>query len=367
MPVPPNLFTVETERYRGVARTVRRMVDMAREGSSDPVVREYALEATAGLKGGHYGHPDRSDAAIVAAAVHDFVAATVAYASDPHRIERIQDVEATLESGAGDCDDMALAIASLLLALNVNVRFVLSGPDEAGPYTHIYVEAQTPRGWLVLDPVIGGQAGDEVPTPLRRRRRSFPVYGDPDGGTRELHVIRGARPQDVAGIAGIEGAAPAWIVSGPKIWLGVTGYGQGYVDLAIEREYVRFFSCDVWMVLREPGTPRLVGPPVNVQLSKWTLNNCTGSVRLLVDPSARYDVAFYDGAADIGTAANDTATRLASAAGVLFGDADLVQPDDAEPWELYAKWAAGLLTLGVMGYAVSGPLTAALKLAKDND
>lgn len=54
----------------------------------------------------------------------------------------------------GDCDDAAILGATLALAAPVpfsGVRFALVGLDANLPYTHVYTEILTVRGWLDLD------------------------------------------------------------------------------------------------------------------------------------------------------------------------------------------------------------------------
>ena len=61
----------------------------------------------------------------------------------------------------GDCDDAAILASALALAAPVpfsSVRYVLAGLDPSLPFTHVYAEVLTARGWLDLDVTRGAQA-----------------------------------------------------------------------------------------------------------------------------------------------------------------------------------------------------------------
>jgi len=62
------------------------------------------------------------------------------------------------ERGAGDCDDAAVAMGSMLEAIGMPVRIVTTAP-QYGPgarqlFSHVFVQAHVPRlGWYTVDPV----------------------------------------------------------------------------------------------------------------------------------------------------------------------------------------------------------------------
>lgn len=52
---------------------------------------------------------------------------------------------------AGDCDDAATLGAALGLAAGLPMRFQVVGFVTDGPFSHVWVDALTTRGWLNLD------------------------------------------------------------------------------------------------------------------------------------------------------------------------------------------------------------------------
>ena len=103
--------------------------------------------------------------------LRDWLAGVVRFTSDPETValkaggevavddylrdpvtEQIPQLRATGEI-RGDCDDVATLGASLALAAGLPVRFrvVSFSPNPPMPFSHVYAEALTSRGWLDLD------------------------------------------------------------------------------------------------------------------------------------------------------------------------------------------------------------------------
>jgi transglutaminase-like putative cysteine protease len=55
---------------------------------------------------------------------------------------------------AGDCDDIALLSAVLLVILGIQVRFRSTGVKSNGGYEHVYVEALLGEEWFPVDATI---------------------------------------------------------------------------------------------------------------------------------------------------------------------------------------------------------------------
>ena len=77
----------------------------------------------------------------------------VRYMRDPTGAEYVKEPIRTVETGAGDCDDIATLLAALLLAMGNRCRFALVSLDHPGQPTHVFVEVATPTGYRALDPV----------------------------------------------------------------------------------------------------------------------------------------------------------------------------------------------------------------------
>ena len=141
--------------YPGVAGTVTHMIRLVKEGQTDPQVRRYAARVIQKVR-------PKDHLSEVAALYYD-VCRRVRYTRDPAETEWVQHPRVTLQEGHGDCDDMSIALASLLGARASSVgaptAFATVGfRSNAGvnQYTHVFAQVKDPRaGWVVLDPVAG--------------------------------------------------------------------------------------------------------------------------------------------------------------------------------------------------------------------
>lgn len=123
----------------GNLQTVAFMKKIAREKAGDPRIQRFARLIV--LRAGVPSHAYADEAL----AIGEFVQAHMRYSRDPDGIEQLQDpclMMDDIEEGIaqGDCDDMALMIVTLLLAIGHNPFFrVVRYSDQAQSYEHIYV------------------------------------------------------------------------------------------------------------------------------------------------------------------------------------------------------------------------------------
>lgn len=95
------------------------------------------------------------------AAVLNWVRKNIRYARDPRTIEQVATPASTISRGTGDCDDMAVLIASLVSVLGGATRFTAGAfkhdPEGRPVLAHVWCEALDPNSnqWIVLDPVPG--------------------------------------------------------------------------------------------------------------------------------------------------------------------------------------------------------------------
>lgn len=78
--------------------------------------------------------------------VFDFVSSTFKYVDDPMD-EKLTAPKYLFTTRAGDCDDFALFIKTVLAGYGIDAKYLLCGKTDEG-YTHIVVE--TPEG-IILD------------------------------------------------------------------------------------------------------------------------------------------------------------------------------------------------------------------------
>ena len=124
---------------RGNIQTVRFMIREARKNSRNPFIRQKALNilANAGIP----SHDDLSEALAIGA----WVQRNVRYVKDPADVELLTNPLTLLDQisigqGMGDCDDMSLLIATLLLSIGHNPYFrAVRYNRDKGYYDHIYV------------------------------------------------------------------------------------------------------------------------------------------------------------------------------------------------------------------------------------
>src|ERR1035437_3006323 len=155
----------------GNYKRVEIMIGIARNRSSNPIVRELALMivSAAGVKS--------QDFINEALAIGAFVKNKVRYVRDINGIETVHDPLTMIDqirrgSAQGDCDDMALLIATLLLSIGHSpfFRIVKYNGNTNGCFQHIYVVVYE-KNWgmskpkrIVLDAILKrSEIGTEVP------------------------------------------------------------------------------------------------------------------------------------------------------------------------------------------------------------
>jgi len=123
----------------GNVETIKFMKEVARLRSGHPLIRKFALNILQDYRVLSNRYVDE------ALAIGDYVKKRVRYVRDPDNIEYLQDpldlIKQMQNSEAqGDCDDMALLIASLLLSIGHQPSFgAVRYRNDGGPYNHIYV------------------------------------------------------------------------------------------------------------------------------------------------------------------------------------------------------------------------------------
>jgi len=89
----------------------------------------------------------------------------------------------------GDCDDMCILIAALLIELNIPVKFktIYWRESSNGYYSHVVCEANDGKKWITLDATRKGDGfGKTVPSNLIKRQKKF----TPPAGIKTLNDRR---------------------------------------------------------------------------------------------------------------------------------------------------------------------------------
>jgi transglutaminase-like putative cysteine protease len=134
----------------GIIQTLKLMKELVRQGKSDMVIRQLALRLISEL-------PQKSWRGEILA-VFEFVQEEIRYVHDINGIETLHTARKVLEMGAGDCDDKAILLASLLESIGHPTRFIAIGfaPDD---YEHVLVDTKLGPHWLPLDATEPNAAG----------------------------------------------------------------------------------------------------------------------------------------------------------------------------------------------------------------
>lgn len=161
----------------GNIETIKFMKQVARLRSGHPLIRKFALNILQDYQVPSNNYLDE------ARAIGDYVKKRVRYVRDPDDIEYLQDPLDLIQQmknneAQGDCDDMALLIASLLLSIGHQPSFgAVRYRNTTGPYNHIYVvdyerNGKGPKTRIALDAIMKDQpigfevkyaSGDEFP------------------------------------------------------------------------------------------------------------------------------------------------------------------------------------------------------------
>lgn len=149
----------------GIRMSLEAMCRKIREGRVDPGVRGWANQALkdAGIDG-------RSGQSVYsqATAILNALRSQVVYSPDPYGAEYIVGAAATLCLkpnlclNGGDCDDLSVALASLMLSVGIPTQIVKQnfGPDKQ---EHVLTAIYDGNEWQYADPSLNMSVGSAVP------------------------------------------------------------------------------------------------------------------------------------------------------------------------------------------------------------
>jgi len=161
-------FQVERGRLpagdAGTTATLEKMRRLVHEGSRQLPVRWTAVRLVRAA-----GVPSH-DVVGMLGALHRYVRDRITFVGDIAGVETLQSPRYTMASGAGDCDDRAVLLASLARAIGVptSFRVIAADPRNRSRYSHVYVVAHVGKRRIAMDPTYGENAlGWEYPNPYR--------------------------------------------------------------------------------------------------------------------------------------------------------------------------------------------------------
>jgi transglutaminase-like putative cysteine protease len=152
--------------------TLRVMIAKANEAKK--TLRPLAEKICAKIESGSYNDE--------ISAVYGWVRQNIKYRKDPHNVEYVRAPLRMVESGQGDCDDMACLLAALCMALGHECRFLVVGFEDMSP-SHVFCQvavrgvvmdgggSKGAKDWVSLDPV-----ADENTAQMHGRVRFVKTY-----------------------------------------------------------------------------------------------------------------------------------------------------------------------------------------------
>jgi hypothetical protein len=151
----------------GTDQTIREMERLVDKGRADLVVNDAAIRIirAAGVAPKDYARE--------VTALFRYVRDKVRYVKDPISVELVHSAAETLKRRAGDCDDKAVLLATLLQSVGHKTRFQVVA-TRPGDFHHVLIQAQVGGRWVPLDPTVERAAPGWESSRIIRRR----VYGE---------------------------------------------------------------------------------------------------------------------------------------------------------------------------------------------
>jgi transglutaminase-like putative cysteine protease len=128
----------------GAAVTMKAMRQLVKDAVRDPSqkIRELALQIV-----GNAGYMDQ------ARRLQQWVQQNIRYIQDPPDVELVQTPQYTVQQQAGDCDDQAVLLASLLMTTGHPAQFIAVGMH-GQPLSHVLVQTLIGTDWLGAETII---------------------------------------------------------------------------------------------------------------------------------------------------------------------------------------------------------------------
>lgn len=142
----------------GTIQTLALMAKYVQQSQTDLGLIDFANSILAAYK-----IPAHNDEAKINA-IFCYVKSAVTFRKDPYDAELVKDPRRTLQSGYGDCDDIATVLAALLACVGECPRFAVMKMSKSSPtWEHVYAEVQLGDKWMSLDPTRNPKQGKTYP------------------------------------------------------------------------------------------------------------------------------------------------------------------------------------------------------------
>jgi hypothetical protein len=199
------------------------MIRMVESGRADLGVNQTALRIirAAGVR--------QKDYAGEITALFRWVRDRIRYVKDPVAVELVHNARETIKRGGGDCDDKAVALATLLQSVGHNTRFKVVA-TRPGDFHHVLIEVSHGGRWVPLDPTVERAApGWESPRIIRRK-----VYGN----TATVADLSGYDFKQVEEVARVVDRVYVEAAARAEVAKDLAAGNLSLVDVRLSREYL---------------------------------------------------------------------------------------------------------------------------------
>jgi hypothetical protein len=130
-----------TEEKKKLNQSIKKIIDSVNPSSME--VRNLAMRLTSKYEAGDFKQARK---------LYEFVRDEIRYIRDPLLFEDVQPPEVTLKRLSGDCDDQAVLLCSLLLAIGFETALIFADTDDDGYADHVYCAVHIPNAPDVYKP-----------------------------------------------------------------------------------------------------------------------------------------------------------------------------------------------------------------------
>lgn len=171
MNIPNSTGTKLSKIIEKDVRTIDERVDLIRklikQGGKDPEVKEQAIKVTNRRRSNGDWEIREKDQKGEVLALFKYVRSKVRYTNDALRADQFVTARKTLRLGGGDCDDLTIALGSLLEGIGFPVKIRVIQTTGSPTWNHVYLlvglPKTAPKAWVPLDASMDKNAGWEAP------------------------------------------------------------------------------------------------------------------------------------------------------------------------------------------------------------